>query len=212
MFAPFQPDHRIRSVLAQFGFDEGAAVTPLANLKREIQQYGKRRCDKEASRDNLIYYLGFAFEVNEVLDLDSLALTGLLSVTSAGFASIFEKSDDVDRMGDRLVDALRFVLSQPSVLEWARAKGVWLQWKRLEVVYRKEVIDFRNSDAFNRPGWREKSITKAQHYMIGEIGRILGVVKPTLVTRGEAFAFIAYHGGNPRFLVEPPAPANFWEA
>ncbi|URD59906.1 hypothetical protein M8312_08795 [Sphingomonas sp. KRR8] len=212
MFAPFQPDHRIRSVLAQFVLGEEAAVTPLAELKREIHQYGKRRCDKEASRDNLIYYLGFAFEVNEALGVDSLALTGLLSIPSEGFASIFENANDLDEVGDRLVDALRFALSQPAVLAWARAKGVWLQWKRLEVVYRKEVIDFRNSDAFHRPGWREKSITKAQHYMIGEIVRLLGVAKPTLATRGEAFDFIAHHGGNPRFLVEPPAPANFWEA
>lgn len=212
MFAPFQPDHRIRSVLAQFGLDEEAAVTPLSELKREIHQYGKRRCDKEASRDNLIYYLGFAFAVNEALDVDSLALAGLLSIPSEGFASIFENSDGFDEVGDRLVDALRYALSQPSVLEWARAKGVWLQWKRLEVVYRKEIIDFRNSDAFDRPGWRERSITKSQHYMIGEIVRILGVAKPRLATRGEAFNFIAYHGGNPRFLVEPPVPANFWEA
>ena len=43
-------------------------------------QYRKRRCDVEASPDNLKYHLGFAFEVNKALDLPSLALTGLLSL------------------------------------------------------------------------------------------------------------------------------------
>lgn len=212
MFVPYQPDHRIRSVLARFEFDEETAITPLAELKREIHQYGERRCDKEASRDNLIYYLGFAFAVNEALDFDSIGLTGLLSIPLEAFATILGESDEPAEGSDRLIDALRYALSQPALLEWARAKGVWLQWKRLEVVYRRGVIDFRNSDAFGRPGWREKSITKAQHYMIGEISRILGIAEPRLATRGEAFNFIAHHGGNPRFLVEPPPPANFWEA
>ncbi|RST30120.1 hypothetical protein HMF7854_04240 [Sphingomonas ginkgonis] len=212
MFVPFQPDPRIKSVLSRFGFDEEAAITPLAELKREIHQYGERRCDKEASRDNLIYYLGFAFAVNEALDVDSLGLTGLLSIPLEAFATILVESDEPAEGSDRLIDALRYALSQPAVLGWARAKGVWLQWKRLEVVYRKEIIDFRKSDAFDRPGWRKRSITKAQHYMVGEIVRILGVANPRLATRGEAFNFIAHHGGNPRFLVEPPAPANFWEA
>ena len=211
MFAPFQPDHRIGSVLAKFGFDEEAAVTPLSELKREIHQYGKRRCDKEASPDHLKYYLGFAFEVNGALDIDSLALAGLLSISSQGFTSIFENLDE-DELSDSFMEALRYALSQPAVLDWARAKGIWLQWKRLEVVYRKEITGFRNSDAFHRPGWRLRSITKAQHYMIGEIVRMLGVAEPKLATRGQAFNFIAAHGGNPRFLAEPPTPANFWEA
>jgi hypothetical protein len=211
MFAPLQPDHRIRSVLAQFGFDEEAALTPLAELKREIHRYGKRRCDKEASCDNLKYYLGFAFEVNGALDFDSLAWAGFLSISKEGFESIFENLAD-DVVIESFMDGLRYALSQPAVLEWARAKGVWLHWKRLEVVYRKEIIDFRNSDAFHRPGWRKRSITKAQHYMIGEIVRMLGVAEPKLATRGQAYNFIEHHGGNPRFLVEPPVPANFWEA
>ena len=212
MFAPYQPDHRIRSVLAQFGFDEGATITPLHVLKKEIYQYGERRCDKEASRDNLKFYLGFAFEVNKALDIDSLAWSGLLSLPLQAFATVFNKAVEPAEDGDHLIHAIRYILSQPAVLEWARAKGIWLQWKRLEAVYRKEIIDFRNSDAFHRAGWRRRSITAAQHYMIGEIGRILGVPKPELATRGQAFNFIADHGGNPRFLVEPPVPADFWEA
>lgn len=207
MSEPYRPDHRIRSVLEQFGIDQDEAITPLADLKREIHQYGKRRCDKEASRDNLVYYLGFGFEVNRALDLDSLAFAGLLSLPTEAFSSLF----DPERLPARLVDALRYALAQPAVKDWARAQGAWLQWKRLEAIYRREVDDFRNSDAFHRSGWRRKTITPGQHYLIGEIHRILGVPMPALANRGQAYEFIAGHGGNPRFRAAPPVPARWWE-
>lgn len=203
------PDHRVRGLLERFGIDEDSAVTPLIDLKREIHQYGKRRCDVEASRDNLKYYLGFAFEVNEALDVDSLALTGLLSLPWPAFEAVLK--EDI-RKPERVIDGLRLALRQPEVLEWARAHGVWLQWKRLEAIYREEVEDFRSSEGFHRKGWRRRSITRAQRYLIGEIERILGIPVPAIATRGEAYEFIAAAGGNPRFLVEPPLPSRWWEA
>lgn len=207
MSYPYRPDHRIRSVLEQFGIDQDEAITPLSELKQEIHQYGKRRCDNEASRDNLVYYLGFAFEVNRALDLDSLAFAGLLSLPTEAFSSLF----DPERLPTRLIDALRYALAQPAVRDWARAQGTWLQWKRLEAIYRREVDDFRSSDAFDRTGWRRKTITPGQHYLIGEIHRILGVPMPSLSNRGQAYEFIAGHGGNPRFLTAPPVPTCWWE-
>ena len=207
MNVPYRPDHRIQALLDQFGIEENAAITPLSDLRREIHQYGKRRCDAEASRDNLKYYLGFAFEVNQALDVDSLALAGLLSLPWQAFATLFM---DVSRVPDRVIDGLRRALTNPSVLEWAQAQGVWLQWKRLEAIYRQEVDDFRNSDAYGQKGWRRRSITRPQHYLIGEIHRVLGVQLPALATRGQAFDFIAANGGNPRFLFEPPVPARWW--
>lgn len=206
MLAPYQPDHRLRTLLASFGTEEDAAITPLADLKREIRQYGKRRCDDEASLDNLKYYLGFAFQANGALDVDSLAFTGLLSLPAGALLAIFSAGHHASAS---FVDLIRSALEDAALREWARAKGVWLQWKRLEAIYRQEVEDFRNSDAFARPGWRRKSITRDQEYMIGEIQRILGVPEPKLATRGQAFEFIAAHGGNPRFLVEPPLPAEW---
>lgn len=206
MLAPYQPDHRVRALLASFGTDEDATVTTLADLKRESRQYGKRRCDDEASLDNLKYYLGFGFEANKALDIDSLAFTGLLSLPAAALLSIFNAGH---HGSTSFVDLIRFALEHPALREWARAKGAWLQWKRLEAVYRREVEDFRNSDAFARPGWRRKSITRDQHYLIGEIKRILATPDPKLATRGQAYDFIAAHGGNPRFLVEPPLPAEW---
>jgi hypothetical protein len=207
MSDPYRPDHRIRDLLDRIGIEEAAAVTPLNDLRREIHQYGKRRCDKEASRDNLTYYLGFAFDVNDALNLDSLALTGLLSLPWEAFTSTFEGGAGKPV---RLIDGLRLALVQPAVIEWARAQGVWLQWKRLEAIYREAVEDFRNSDAFRQPGWRRKRVTRAQHYLIGEIHRILGVPVPALATRGQAYDFIAANGGNPRFLTAPPVPARWW--
>ncbi len=209
MTTHYRPDHRIRGLLEQFGVDEDTAIAPLRDLKREIHQYGKRRCDVEASRDNLKYYLGFAFEVNSALDLDSLALTGLLSLPWEAFIAVL-KEDDV-REPAQVIGALRLALMRPAVLEWARTQGIWLQWQRLEAIYRQEVEDFRNSDAFRQPGWRRKRITRAQHYLIGEIHRILGVPVPALATRGQAYDFIAAHGGNPRFRAAPPIPAKWWE-
>jgi hypothetical protein len=208
MSAVYHPDARIRPLLERFGIDEDDTVTPLNDLKREIHQYGKRRCDVEASRDNLKYYLGFAFEVNDALDVDSQALTGLLSLPWEAFEAGL--AEDIRKPG-RVIDGLRLALLQPAVLEWARAQGVWLQWKRLEVIYRQEVEDFRNSEAFQRKGWRRKAITRPQHYLIGEIHRILGVSVPPLATRGQAYEFIAANGGNPRFLTEPPVPAAWWK-
>lgn len=208
MNAPYRPDHRIQGLLERFGIEEETEVTPLFDLKREIHQYGKRRCDVEASRDNLKYYLGFAFEVNQALDLDSLALTGLLSLPWEAFSAVLKEEV---RVPARLIDALRIVLAQPAVLEWAQEQGTWLQWKRLEAIYRKEVDDFRNSEASGRPGWRRKGITRPQKYLIGEIHRILGVEVPALATRGQAYDFIAASGGNPRFAVEPSVPAQWWQ-
>lgn len=208
MNAPFRPDHRLRPLLAQFQIEEETAITPLADLKREIHQYGKRRADVEASRDNLKYYLGFAFEVNGALDLDSLALAGLLSLPWRAFDVFFKDRVSVP---DRLIHGLRAILRDPVALAWARAQGAWLQWTRLEAIYRQEVEDFRASDAFNRKDWRRKSITRAQHYLIGEIHRVLGVPIPVLATRGQAFDFIAAHGGNPRFLAPPSVPLRWWQ-
>jgi len=205
----YRPDHRIRSLLEQLGVYDNLEITPLADLKREIGQYGKRRADVEASRDNLKYYLGFAFEVNRALDLDSLALSGLLSLPWEAFCELFKSKESVPA---RLIDALRVALTDPLAVEWARAQGTWLQWKRLEAIYRQEVEEFRSSDAFRRSGWRRKSITRPQHYLIGEIHRVLGVPIPPLSTRGQAFDFIANHGGNPRFQTEPPVPPMWGQA
>lgn len=211
-FSFYRPDHRLRPLLEKFGLDEEDqdAITPIGDLKREIHQYGGRSCDKEASRDNLVYYLGFAFEVNKALDLDSLALCGLLALPTRAFAEIFDE-DDLPPP-PTVIGMLRYALEQPRVLEWARAMGIWMQWKRMAAIYRAEVTDFKESHAFHGRGWRGKFISPAQHYLIGEIVRILGVEVPPLVNRWDAFCFIDEQGGNPRFRAEPPVPAAWWEA
>lgn len=204
------PDPRIRGMLAKFAEDEEQLgdMVPLADLKREIRQYGKRRCDVEASRDNLKYHLGFAFEVNGGLDLDSLALTGLLSVPWSALEARLQGPNSRQKT---LVEATRRALEEPDLREWCLAQGTWLQWRRLEAIYRQEIDGFRNSDAFHRKGWRSKIITRPQHYLIGEIHRILGKSKPCLANRGEAYEYIAAEGGNPRFRQAPPAPDPWWD-
>lgn len=203
------PDPRLRDLLARFDGDEEelGAVVPLEDLKREIRQYGKRRCDVEASRDNLKYYLGFAFEVNGGLDLDSLALTGMLSVP---WSALEARLQGPNSGQETSVEAIRRALEEPDLREWCLAQGTWLQWRRLEAIYRQEIVDFRQSDAFHRKGWRSKIISRPQHYLIGEIHRILNKSKPGLATRGEAYDYIAAAGGNPRFWQAPPAPEPWW--
>lgn len=201
------PDHRLRPLLERLGAACQVEPVPLEQLKKEIYQYGKRRCDVEGSLDNLKYHLGFAFEVNSALDLPSLALTGLLSLPVEAFTSLF---DDVGELPPTVIDLLRFALDKPFVLAWATDMGAWLQWKRSEAVYRAEVTDFKNSDAFHRSGWRTRSVTRRQFYLIGEINRLLGIEPRLIVNRGEAFDFIDRHGGNPRFLTEPALPAQWW--
>src|SRR5690606_15518431 len=125
------PDHRLQGLLERLGKACLIEPAPLEELKREIYQYGRRRCDAEASLDNLKYYAGFAFEVNDALDLPSLALTGLLSMPADAFASLFE-----DELPATVVDLLRVALARPDVLEWATQMGIWLQWKRAAAVYR----------------------------------------------------------------------------
>lgn len=198
------PDHRLRPLLDRLRKACLIEPAPLEELKREIYQYGQRRCDAEASLDNLKYYTGFAFEVNGALDLPSLALTGLLSMPADAFASLFE-----DELPATVVDLLRVALARPDVLEWATQMGIWLQWKRAEAIYRAEVTDFKNSDAFHGRTWRGRSVSPRQFYLIGEIKRILGVELPVTRNRGEAFDFIDRHGGNPRFLNEPAFPGEW---
>lgn len=204
------PDARLRDLLARFDEDEEQLneIVPLEDLRREIRQYGKRRCDVEASLDNLKYYLGFAFEVNGGLDLDSLALTGLLSVP---WSALEKRLDGPISPAETFVEAMRRALEQPQLREWCLAQGTWLQWRRLEAIYRQQTDDFRQSDAFHREGWRKKGITLPQHYLIGEIHRILGTPRPRLATCGEAFEYIAAAGGNPRFWQAPPAPESWWD-
>lgn len=141
----YVPDHRLRPLLERLGAACQIEPVPLEELKKEIYQYGKRRCDVEGSLDNLKYHLGFAFEANRALDLPSLALTGLLSLPVEAFTSLF---DDVDELPPTVIELLRFALDKPVVLSWASAMGTWLQWKRSEAVYRAEVTEFKNSDAF----------------------------------------------------------------
>lgn len=207
MRSPYQPDHRIRGLLDRFGVTEDHAITQLTDLKREISGYGKRECDKVASRDNLVYYLGAAFEVNRALDLDSFALTGLLALPLDEFEEL--AFSDEENPPATLIDAIRHVLSMPPVLAWARAQGIWMQWKRLDAIYQSEVDEFRNSDAFVDKKWRRKGISPAQHYIIGEIERLTGVSRPVVNNRGEAWEYIAAQGGNPRFLVAPPIPGHW---
>ena len=207
MNAPYRPDSRVRALLERFAPAADECLVPLADLKREVYQYGKRRCDVEASRDNLKFYMGAAFEVNEALDIDSLAMTGLLSLPASVFLSLFAGAPK-----GTVADLCRAALAYPRLHLWAIEKGVWLQWKRLEALYRAETEEFRNSEAFHRPGWRKKNVTRDQRYMIGEIRRLLGIEVPPLVNRGEVFTFIETHGGNPRFRVEPLLPATWWAA
>lgn len=207
MRSPYQPDHRIRGLLDRFGVTEDSEITTLADLQREVSAYGKRECDKVASRDNLVYYLGAAFEVNRALDLDSFALTGLLALQLNEFEELAYSNEA--NPPAKLIDAIRHVLAMPPVLAWARAQGIWMQWKRLEKIYRSEVDDFRKSDAFLDKKWRRKGISPAQHYIIGEIERLTGVSRPVLTNRGEAWEYIAAQGGNPRFLNAPPIPVHW---
>lgn len=202
------PDGRVLTLLETFEIDESAEqpLVPPAEIRHEIKQYGKRRCDVEASRDNLKYHLGYAFEAHDALDFPSLALTGLLAMEPGHFSRIFDDVEEED-VDETVLGMLRYALAKPDVLAWCTQMGVWLQWKRLEVVYHIEVTAFKKSDAFKRSGWRRKSATSNQRYLIGQICRILDIPVPKIVQRGQAFNFIDSHGGNPRFWIEPAKPA-----
>ena len=200
-------DPRIADLLAALGPEVTEAEDPdaLADLKRQVYQYGKRRCDVVPSKNNLKYHLGYAFDVMGALDIDSIALTGVLAMPG----SMIEAAEIPDQDWPTFIDFIRFLLSVPALREWSVQMGQWLQWQHSAEIYRQEVTDFKESAAYKNPAanWRSRTVKAAQHYLIGEICRLLVIDKPELHTRGAAFDFIDHHGGNPRFLKEPVRPA-----
>lgn len=180
----------------------------ISTIKREAAAYGTRRADVDGSRDNKVYRLGQVLEVMDGIDLDPLALQGLLDTRTPYLTWLV----NAGRPGERLdfAERARRVLADPDKLDWCRTLGASIQWRRLRALYQAQVAEFARIDAAmpakDRARWRSRSITREQRYMIAQIYGLTGEPPPALRNRGEAAAFIASAGGNPRFLVEPPAP------
>lgn len=157
------------------------------------------------ARDAHCYRLGAAFEPAGGLDLDPVALTGLLALGATGLLLLLRVTLR-DPSAD-LVEQLQALFRSKAGLairEW----GVWTRRQWLRALYLKETQLFLQSRAGRDPQarWRRKFPTAEQTYIVAQICLDLQLQTPSLATRGEAFDWIGAKGGNPRFWIEPCKP------
>ena len=83
--------------------------------------------------------------------------------------------------------------------DW-NAKGNALLLDRAKRAYAAELESFRAWQRENpdKLGWRKKSATRAQGFLINRLAIAVGIELPSRLNRGDAHDWIVHNGGNPR--------------
>lgn len=178
-----------------------AIDSELAELDRLAAAHGKRRGDRRTGgNDTQKYRLGSMFAVlaSDLDQLDDLAILGLLS---DGELALRLLALAASKHQGSLVDLIRQVLSDPSILQAFRRKGARLWWDWNRALYHAEVEAFAQSDAARDPraSWRRRPPSRRQLYLIDEAVRAFELDPPTITNRGQAYEWLRQVGGNPRF-------------
>ena len=157
------------------------------------------------ARDASCYRLGSAFEPTGGLDLDPVALAGLLALGATGLLLLVRVAL---AMPEASLAGQMAALFRSQAGDAIRAWGVWSRWHWLRALHIEETETFLRSQAGRDPkaAWRRKPPTVNQTYLIEQICLDLQVELPRFRTRGEAFNWIEEMGGNPRYLSEPGRP------
>ena len=157
------------------------------------------------ARDAACYRLGAGFEPLEGLDLDPVALTGWLALSSTGVMLLARQALTMPEAP--LVAQLRALFAS-SAGRKIRELGVWVRWHWLKTLYDAEVTSFLKSKAGRNPAaWRPTPPTARQRHLIAEICLLVQKQPRRFATKAEAFAWIVAEGGNPRFRNPPPRPS-----
>jgi hypothetical protein len=182
-----------------------ARAGELDALIHEAEAREHRRAAFNA-RDAACYRLGAAFEPLEGLDLDPVALTGWLALSSAGILLLARQALAMPETS--LIAQLRALFAS-SAGRKIRELGVWVRWHWLKTLYDSEVASFLKSKAGRNPAaWRPTLPTARQRHLIAEICLLVQKQPQQFETKAEAFAWIVAEGGNPRFRNAPPRPAT----
>lgn len=157
------------------------------------------------ARDRDCYRLGSAFEPTGGLKLDPIAMTGFLSLGTAGLLLLTREALAAPTASILEQFASLFRSASGSVI---RDQGVWVRWHWLRELYEDDVTTFLASREGRDPKarWRTKAPTRRQTYLVSEICSALQLDDRSFDTRHEAFAWIKAHADNPRFQIEPPKP------
>ncbi|WP_174279458.1 hypothetical protein [Sphingomonas bacterium] len=176
----------------------------LEKLIHDAQAREHRRAAFNA-RDASCYRLGSAFEPTGGLDLDPVAVAGLMALGATGLLLLVRvalASPDAS-----LAEHLR-ALFRSRAGRAIRAWGVWSRWHWLRALYLHQTEVFLNSPSGRDPKarWRAKPPTAEQTYLVTQISLDLQLQPRSFATRGEAFDWIQAAGGNPRFRTEAGKP------
>lgn len=187
-----------------------AEAAQLRDLQRQAHAMDKRR-GGPGSLDARKYALGSVLAMLGLGDVDDTALLGLLSHWDQ-IPGLIDRLHQRDRHTN-FAGHVRALLADPDIGRWCRQWGRVLQWRERAPLYQAEVERFTAS---GRTGpderWRKRDITAAQLFLIRTLEELLGVTFPdsteSPATRGDAFDWIHFHGGNPTYWQEPPLPTN----
>lgn len=156
-------------------------------------------------RDKACYRLGGAFEPTGGLDLDPVALSGLLSLDLTAVVLLAQHA--IEQPNLSFVELIGRLFRSPSG-RVVRDHGAWERWNWLRNLYVKETETFFASRKGRDPKarWRKEKPSVDQRYLVEEICLDLQLEHRSFANRGEAHDWIKKQGGNPRFTREPARP------
>lgn len=177
-----------------------------------------QRNETSGSRDSRVFRFGQVVELKGSLTMSDAAYTG---AHFAGLIMMRWSQEAADNILNRdkhgcvdWIDLLQEIMRDPVKLNYLTDLGNSVRYKALYDKYSAGVQAFLQSKQGRNPAaaWRQESPTTAQNHMLRQLGDLIATddadfASPKIITRGQAFDFIALHGGNPRYRDKPELPS-----
>lgn len=178
----------------------------IATLEKHIHDAEAREHRRAAFNhiDRRKYAIGGGFEPVGGLDLDPVALTGLLALGLLGHLLLLRVAMTAPEASTVKHYRLLFASKAGRMI---RQQGVFIRWTWLRDLYVEETETFFASKKGRNPNarWRAEKATVNQGHLIVHICLLLQIEQRSFPTRGDAHDWIKLQGGNARFWEAPNA-------
>jgi hypothetical protein len=178
------------------------AEQQLAGLEAEAGRWPTLRASKIGSEDNQRHGLSHCHKVFATLDLNPLELLGLEALGLLGLQWRVEAALQNGNAPGPILS--RHVLADQAKARVCRLVGAAVSWRHMKAAYEAKVAECVALIARGNTGWRSKSVSAEQHYLLNWIQTLVqaddsSFMLPTPANRGEAFDIIREMGGSPAF-------------